>query len=145
MEYYRYVLAFHVLAIISWMAGILYLYRLLVHGSEQSHRHSEVKSVLQMMAFKLYKYITVPAMVASWLAGLWMTYINTGLWSMGWFWVKFIAVIAMSAATGYAGRLVRMFNQGQELPKGKKLRYLNEVPTILMIVIVYMVIVKPYF
>lgn len=144
MEYYRPILAFHVIAIISWMAGILYLFRILVHGAERRHEHPKVESILQMMAFKLYKYITVPAMVASWIAGIAMAWLNTALWHQPWFIVKFISAILLSGATGYAGKLTKQFNRGEELPAGKTLRFVNEIPTIFMIVIVIMVIMRPF-
>ena len=145
MEYYRYILSFHVVAIISWMAGILYLYRILIHGTERRDEHPKVEGVLQMMAMKLYKFITIPAMVASWLAGLGMTAINPSLWTQKWFIAKFICVILLSASTGHAGKLTKAFNRGEELPPGKTLRFANEVPTILMILIVVFVIVKPFY
>lgn len=144
MEYYRPILAFHIIAMISWMAGILYLFRILVHGTERRHEHPKVESVLQMMAFKLYKYITVPAMVASWLAGLGMAWLNTSLWQQPWFIVKVASAILLSGATGYAGKLTKAFNRGEALPTGKSLRFINEIPTLLMIIIVVMVIMRPF-
>ena len=93
MAYYREVLAFHVIAIISWMAGILYLYRLLIYASERAHDHEKVESLLQLMSLRLWKYITRPAMIAAWIAGLWMLYLNSGLLSLPWMHVKLLSIV----------------------------------------------------
>lgn len=145
MEYYRIILAFHVVAIISWMAGILYLYRLLIYGSEHRADHEKVEKLLQTMSRKLLKYITVPAMIISWIAGLSLLFLNHGLLVLPWLQIKLIAVIALTLSTLYAYYLVKLFIEGQSLPKGKTLRFLNEVPTLLMVIIVFMVIVRPMF
>lgn len=144
MLWYRPILALHVIAIISWMAGILYLYRLLIYQSERGTGSREVSSLLALMSRRLYRYITLPAMVVSWIAGLTMTTMQPALWGQGWFQVKFAAILALTGTTFYAGRLVGISQDSPtSLPKGKTLRYLNELPTVLMIIIVIMVITKP--
>lgn len=144
MSWYRPILALHVIAIISWMAGILYLYRLLVYASENGNDHEKVRSLLKIMSRRLLKAITLPAMVVSWLAGLTMISLNSGLLHSTWFLIKLIAVIALSAATMTAAKQVRLFQEDKEIFSGKKFRFLNEVPTLLMIIIVVMVIVRPW-
>ena len=144
LEWYRSILVLHVLAIISWMAGILYLYRLLIYASENRKDHPKVEELLKTMSRRLLKAITIPAMVVSWMAGLWMSWLNPGLWHMPWFHTKFTCVILLTLSTLYAWKLVRAVQTGDVLPQGKTLRFLNEVPTLLMIVIVIMVIIKPW-
>jgi len=144
LEWYLPIKAFHVIAIISWMAGILYLYRLLIYASERRGEHTLVEDLLKTMSRRLWKAITLPAMIASWVAGLMMSTINPGLWHMPWFPTKVLCVILLTLSTFYAGVIVKKVQVGGTIPKGKTLRFLNEVPTILMIVIVIMVIVRPW-
>jgi putative membrane protein len=140
---YRVFMAFHVISIISWMAGILYLYRILVYSAEQGRRDESVTKLLETMGARLYKYITVPAMSLSWVFGIAMIWLNLEILSQGWFHVKLAAVIIMSALTGYAGKLVARYRQGTFDLTSKRVRILNEIPTLLMIIIVFMVILKP--
>lgn len=144
MEWYRSILAFHVIAIISWMAGILYLYRLLVYCAERRDEHPKVEELLQTMTRRLWKAITLPAMIASWLAGLGMMHLNPDLLQLGWFQVKFLAVVLMTVSTLYAGQQVTVVQRSEPLPRGVFFRFMNEVPTLLMIVVVIMVIVRPW-
>lgn len=142
---YRIVLALHVLAIISWMAGILYLFRILVYASEKGRANREIHELLSVMATRLYKYITTPAMIVAWLAGITMIVLQPVLLKMGWMHVKLLCVVLMSASTGIAGKWVRRYRDTQEpMPVSKTVRIWNEIPTLLMIVIVVMVILKPF-
>jgi putative membrane protein len=126
------------------MAGILYLYRLLVYCAERRHEHPKVEELLQTMSRRLWKAITLPAMIASWIAGLAMIYLNPALFKMGWFHVKFLSVILMTVSTLYAGKQVGVVQRSETLPRGVFFRVMNEVPTLLMIVVVIMVIVRPW-
>ncbi|MBC7661218.1 MAG: CopD family protein [Chitinophagaceae bacterium] len=144
LAHYRGILAFHVVAIISWMAGILYLYRLLIYASERRAEHEKIEDLLQTMTRRLWKAITLPAMIAAWAAGLSMVSANPSLFTMGWFHVKFFCVILLTISTIYAGFLVKKVQARESLPTGKALRYLNEVPTLLMIIIVIVVITHPW-
>ncbi len=144
IEWYRPILAFHVIAIISWMAGILYLYRLLVYAAERRHEHPKVEELLQIMCRRLWKAITLPAMIASWIAGLLMVYLNPELLQLPWFQVKLLAVIIITGSTIHAGLMVRRVQKSESLPKGVFFRFMNEVPTLFMIVVVVMVIVRPW-
>ncbi len=144
LEWYRSILAFHVIAVISWMAGILYLYRLLVYAAERRHEHALVEDLLKTMTRRLWKAITLPAMVLTWIAGLTMVHLNPSLFGTTWFLVKFVSVILLTVSTIYAGIYVKRVQEGAELPRGRAFRFLNEVPTLLMIVIVVMVIVRPW-
>lgn len=144
-EYYRVILALHVIAIISWMAGILYLYRLLIYASEQGREQAQIFSLLSTMSRRLYRYITVPAMIVSWLAGLTMVSIQPSLGHQKWFLVKFICALLLTFSTIYAGKLVKRYSETDlAIPTSKRLRVMNEFPTLLMIIIVVMVILKPF-
>lgn len=144
LEWYRPILALHVIAIISWMAGILYLYRLLIYASERRAEHVKIEELLQIMSRRLWKAITLPAMIVSWFAGLVMLSLNPSLLHWPWFHVKLSCIVLLTFSTLYAGLLVKRVQSSDELPKGKTLRFLNEVPTLLMIIIVIMVIVRPW-
>lgn len=144
MAWYREILALHVIAVISWMAGILYLYRLLVYATEQGYEKPDVFSLLKTMTRRLWQAITVPAMVVSWGAGLSMVWLQPSLLSLPWMQVKLLCVVLLTIATLYAGRLVSRYQREGALPTSKTLRFLNEGPTLFMIFIVYMVIVRPF-
>lgn len=144
-EWYRPILAAHVIAIISWMAGILYLYRILIYSSEQGTSDAKIHALLCMMGRKLYRIITIPAMVVAWALGLTMIGLNPELMSQRWLQVKLICVVLMTCFTIYAGALVSQYEAGKEpLPSSKRLRIMNELPTLLMFVVVVMVIVRPF-
>lgn len=144
IEWYRPILALHVIAVISWMAGILYLYRLLVYAAENGKDHEKVKSLLQLMSRRLLKAITIPAMIVAWIAGITMLSLNPSLIFGTWMKVKLASVVLLSGSTMHAAKQVRLFNEDKEILSGKAFRFLNEVPTLLMIIIVVMVIVRPW-
>ncbi len=144
MEWYRTILAVHVIAIISWMAGILYLYRLLVYASEQGTDKPAVYTLLKTMTRRLLWAITVPAMILAWAMGLSMLALNQGLLSMPWVHIKLTSVVVLTGATIYAAKLVKRYQVNvRPLPSSRNLRILNEVPTLLMIIIVCLAILKP--
>jgi putative membrane protein len=133
----------HLLAIISWMAGILYLFRLFVYHAEKS-KSQNIHELLAIMELRLYRYITMPAMIAAWVFGLALMYVEPSLLKQGWLHTKILFVLALSGTTGYAGGLRRKFANNQITLSGIKLRVLNELPTILMMIIVALVVFKPF-
>lgn len=134
----------HIVAVISWMAGILYLYRLLIYLVERGS-NPEVKSLLVLMARRLGRYITVPAMVITYVAGLGMVALNPEIAKGGWFGAKFLLVLLLTHFTVKALVLTGRYEKGlPNLPDSKRLRIYNEVPTVLMLVIVYLVLFKPF-
>lgn len=143
MTLYRVMLALHIIAIISWMAGILYLIRLLVNARDQEPASAEIHTLLDGMMDRLYRYITFPAMIAAYLFGLTMVILNPGWASQPWFWVKGTAVLGLTAATLHSKMLIGRYQRREELPTSKQLRFFNEVPTLMMIIIVFMVVLKP--
>jgi putative membrane protein len=138
---YDWIKALHVVAIIAWMAGLLYLPRLFVYhvtaepGSVQSE-------TFKTMERRLLKAIMNPAMIVSWAAGLWLAW-QGGWLSAGWFHGKLLLVVLLSAVHMMLARHVRLFAGDANKRPGRYFRVLNEVPTLLMIGIVVLVIVKP--
>lgn len=135
----------HIIAIISWMAGILYLYRLLIYHVEKGPTNKDIHELLKLMEKRLYKFITLPAMLLAWLAGLSMAFLNSNLLSFQWLQAKIILVLLLTGATIYANTLRNKFTKSLEnTPTSRTLRFLNEVPTLLMMLIVALVIFRPF-
>ncbi len=143
---YPWVKALHVMAVISWMAGIFYLPRLFVHHSERAERGSELSETFKMMERKLLKVIMNPAMVVTWVCGLLMlaTPGIVDLWSFNWIHVKLLGVGLMTWFHHWLALRLKEFADDKNTRSGKTYRLMNEVPTVLMIVIVLMVIVRPF-
>ena len=141
-DFYLWVRALHVIAIISWMAGMLYLPRLFVYHAEAGPG-SPQSETFKVMERRLLRVIINPAMIVSWVAGVWLAWAGFGFQGT-WLYLKFAAVIAMSAAHGYFAGAVRRFAEDRNEKSSRHWRMMNEVPTVLMIVIVVLVIVKPF-
>jgi putative membrane protein len=139
---YFWIKAFHIIAVMSWMAGMLYLPRLFVYHCEAEigSRQSETFKVMER---RLLRYIINPAMVASWVLGLWLAWDGGFVWHR-WFLVKLAAVIGLSAVHGLLAGLVRDFAGDRNTRPQRFFRIINEIPTLLMIVIVVLVTVKPF-
>ena len=139
---YVWVKAFHLIAVMSWMAGLLYLPRLFVY-----HAMVEAESLraqtFKLMERRLLRAIMNPAMILSWLLGLWLLHQNPELLVMPWIWVKLTCVVLMTAAHMVFARMRRQLEQDIALSE-KAYRWWNEVTTILMIIIVIMAIVEPF-
>jgi putative membrane protein len=139
---YLWVKTLHILAIISWMAGLLYLPRLYVYHADVEHG-SAPATLFETMEWRLYRYIMTPAMIVAWLTGLHMA-ATQGYWMDVWFLSKLALVVAMSGVHGFLGGLRRRLAAGTNQKSSRYFRVLNEVPTLLMIFIVGLVILKPY-
>lgn len=139
---YLWIKAAHVIAVISWMAGMLYLPRLFVYhtGAERGSVQSETFKVMER---RLYRLIINPAMIATWVFGLWLAWKGFGF-SGGWLHAKIAVVLALSAMHGYLGGAVRRFAEDRNERPARHWRIVNEVPTVLMVVIVILVVVKPF-
>lgn len=139
---YPWLKAFHVMAVISWMAGLFYLPRLYVYHAERGRTGDEPRQSLGIMQEKLLRVIMRPAAVASWLAGLGLV-LTPGIvdWSQVWPWTKAAAVLAMTWFHWWLAGQRTALARGDGL-SGRQYRMMNEVPTILMAVIVLSVIVK---
>ena len=140
---YPYVKSLHIMAVISWMAGLFYLPRLFVYHVEQAETVQECKPVFLVMEEKLLKVIMGPASIVTWIAGLFMV-LTPGIvdWSYIWPWTKGLSVIAMTWFHHWLLFRFRDFKAEKNTLSGRQYRLMNEVPTILMIVIVISVIFK---
>jgi protoporphyrinogen IX oxidase len=139
---YEWLKAFHVIAIIAWMAGMLYLPRLFVYHCE-AESGSKQSETFKVMERRLLKAIINPAMIVSWALGVWLVW--TGGWyASGWFHAKLVLALALSAMHGFYVRWVRDFAADRNQHSQRFYRIINEVPTILMIGIVLLVVIKPF-
>lgn len=143
ISFYPWAKAFHIMAVISWMAGIFYLPRLFVHHVEQAENNQEMSDVFQMMEGKLLKVIMRPAMVATWLFGL-ILVLTPGVvyWAWVWPWSKAAAVLAMTWFHMWLVGRHKDLSSGKNTLTGRQFRIMNELPTVLMVVIVLSVVVK---
>ena len=144
-ELYPWIKAIHIMAVISWMAGIFYLPRLFVYHVEKAANKPELDAAYQEMERKLFHVIMQPAMIATWLFGLALV-ATPGLidWSDWWPWIKAIMVIAMTGYHEFLRSCMRSFQRGQNTRSGRFFRIANEAPTLAMAVIVIMVVVRPF-
>ncbi len=139
-----YIKAFHIIAIIAWMAGLLYLPRLFVYHA-MSKVGSEQSETFKVMERRLLRYITTPAMVASWVFGLTLVFLGVINWAQdGWFHAKLILVLALSAYHGLLAVWTKDFALDRNTRPARFYRIANEIPTILMIFIVILAVVRPF-
>jgi protoporphyrinogen IX oxidase len=139
---YEWIKALHVISVIAWMAGMLYLPRLFVYHCE-AEIGSKQSETFKVMERRLLKAIINPAMIVAWLAGLYLVW--SGHWlQAGWFHGKLALVLAMSGIHGFFARWVKDFAADRNRKSQRFFRIINEVPTVLMIGIVILVIVKPF-
>jgi protoporphyrinogen IX oxidase len=135
--------AFHIIAVIAWMSGMLYLPRLFVYHTETKPGSPESER-FKMMERRLLKAIINPAMIAVWILGLTMSFTLPGVWHEHWLQAKFVLVLAMSGLHGYFAVCVRRFANDANTRSARFYRVLNEVPTLLLIGIVILVVVQPF-
>ncbi len=140
---YPYAKSLHIMAVLSWMAGLFYLPRLFVYHVEQAEKVPESLSIFVTMEYKLHRFIMRPAMMVSWGAGLFMV-ATPGIvdWSYIWPWTKGLSVLAMTWFHYWLWQRHKDLEMGQNRLSGKYYRMMNEVPTLLMVVIVISVIFK---
>ena len=142
MTGYLWIKSLHVIAVIAWMAGLLYLPRLFVYHCE-APVGSQMSETFKVMERRLLRAIMTPAMILAWITGLTLA-AQAGFFSAGWLHLKLTLVVIMSGAHGYLSRCVRSFAADANQRGHTFYRVLNEVPTLLMIGIVMAVIVKPF-
>jgi len=139
---YQWLLAFHIIAVIAWMAGMLYLPRLFVY-----HCAADVGSIqsetFKVMERRLLKAIINPAMIVTWLLGLWLAW-TSGFYAAHWLQLKFVLALAMSGVHGVLSKYVMEFAADRRRKSQKYFRILNEIPTVLLILIVILAVVKPF-
>jgi putative membrane protein len=141
--YYLWIKALHVISVTAWMAGLFYLPRLFVYHVEKVEAGSETDALFQVMERRLLKAIVNPASIATWVFGLCLVF-TPGIvdWGMVWPWTKAASVIAMTLFHHWLGRRRKDFVAGSNRVTGRQYRMMNEVPTLLLVVIVCSVIVK---
>ena len=142
---YAWIKAFHVVSVISWMAGMFYLPRLFVYHAERAKPGTELDLTFQVMEDKLMRLIMTPAMLSTWFFGL-LLVLTPGIvdWTSVWAWSKTVSVLGMTATHVWLWARVRDFAEGRNARIGRTFRLVNEIPTILMLIIVFSIIVKPW-
>ena len=139
---YPWIKSIHIMSVMAWMAGLFYLPRLFVHHVEQA-KSDEMVTTFQMMELKLFRVIMNPAMISTWIFGLCLVF-TPGIvdWSMVWPWTKAGAVLAMTWFHHWLMKRRKDFEKGENKLTGRQYRMMNEVPTLLMVLIVLSVVVK---
>lgn len=139
---YPWVKALHVIAVISWMAGLLYMPRLFIYHTD-AQKGSVQSETFKVMEHRLLKVIMTPAMMLSWVFGLYLAW-KVHHFAGGWLHAKLLAVVGLTAAHMYFARAVRAFGRDGNTHSPRFWRLMNEIPTVLMIAIVILVIVQPF-
>ncbi len=144
MNIYLLLKSLHLISVISWMVGLLYLPRIFVYHSENKD-HNNTSKVFKTMEKKLFNYIMMPAMILTWLFGLLLiSSLGFSMFLEFWMQLKVVFVLLLTFYHFYLGRCVKYFSINQNLNPSKFYRTINEVPTILLILIVFIVIFKPF-
>ena len=143
MNLYLTLKALHLIVVISWMAGLLYLPRIFVYHVENKEK-KEATNIFELMEKRLFFYIMRPAMILAWIFGLILVYINgIEIFSQLWMQVKLVLVILLSAYNDYLGRCLVSLKNNSNSRSSKFFRIINEIPTIMLIFIVFLAIFKP--
>ena len=142
MSFYLLFKSLHLIAVISWMAGLLYLPRIFVYHSEASHESQ--KQVFKTMERKLYNYIMMPAMILSWLFGVLLIYsLGFDIFKELWMQIKIVSVLILTHYHFILGKYLQDFATDSNRKSSRFYRIINEVPTIILIVVVFVVVFKP--
>ena len=139
---YEIIKSLHIISVIAWMVGLLYLPRLFVYHADASTGSVQAET-FKVMERRLLKAIMTPAMIASFIFGFWMLALNSELFSEPWFHVKFAAVFLMAGVHGKFSKMRRLLENDEKPLSSKAYRIWNEAPTVLMIIIVVMAVAKP--
>lgn len=136
--------ALHLIAMVAWFAGMFYMFRLFVYHVENRDR-PEVTALLKIMAERLYRYITTPAMIATFVFGIAMLVVNPGYLKLAWVHLKLTLVLGLAGYHGFVGATRRRFAADDIRLTSKQCRILNEVPTLFLIAIVLLAVLRPTF
>ena len=142
VSFYPWTKALHIISVIAWMAGIFYLPRLFVYHADAAAA-GEPSATFKVMERRLYKAIMTPAMIATWILGLALMYVAQA-WTQPWFHAKLVLVIAMSGLHGWLGARLRDFANDANRHTARTYRIVNELPTLLVVLIVILAVVKPF-
>ena len=133
----------HLIAVVSWMAGLLYLPRIFVYHVE-NEKKKEATDIFEVMERRLFFYIMRPAMVFTWIFGLILVYLNgIEIFSQLWMQLKIVLVILLSAYNDYLGKCLISLKNNSNVKTAKFFRIINEIPTVILIFVVFLVIFKP--
>ena len=143
---YLWLKALHIMSVLAWMAGLFYLPRLYVYHAEVAKPGSELSETFKVMERRLFRAIMNPAMISTWLFAILMLVARgwPGLFAEGWFLVKFVLISAMTAYHHYLGLWRKTFERDANTRPGRFYRLWNEAPTLLMVAIVALAVVKPF-
>ena len=139
---YEIIKSLHIISVIAWMAGLLYLPRLFVYHADTPIGSVQAET-FKVMERRLLKAIMTPAMIASFIFGIWMVALNLELFSEAWFHVKLAAVFLMAGAHGKFSKMQRLLENDEKPLSSTAYRFWNEIPTFLMVIIVVMAVAKP--
>jgi protoporphyrinogen IX oxidase len=139
---YLWLKAFHIISVVAWMAGLLYLPRLFVYHAMAKAGSGQAET-FKVMELRLYRFIMTPAMIATWVFGVALA-VQGGWFTAGWFHTKLALVIALSGLHGFLGSSRRRLAAGTDTRSPKFYRIVNEIPTVLLILIVVLAVVKPF-
>ena len=143
MNTYLLLKSLHLIAVISWMAGLLYLPRIFVYHVENSEKE-EITKIFEIMEKRLYFYIMRPAMILTWIFGILLIYLNgVEVFSQLWMQLKIVLVILLSIYHEYLGKCLYSLKNGTNTRSAKYFRIINEIPTIILVLVVFIVIFKP--
>lgn len=142
--HFEWIRALHIISVMAWMAGMLYLPRLFVYHADAA-KGSEMSETFKIMERRLLKIIINPAMIAAWVFGLLMLYSNWGVYkTAGWMHTKLLIVFLLSGVHGVLAKRVKVFARDENEKSARYFRILNEVPTIMMIIVVILAVVEPF-
>ena len=143
MNSYLLLKSLHLIAVISWMAGLLYLPRIFVYHVENKKK-KQATDIFEVMEKRLFYYIMIPSMILTWLFGVTLVYLNgLEILSQLWIQLKFVLVILLSIFNEYLGRCIYSLKNNTNTRSAKYFRIINEIPTLLLILIVFLVVFKP--
>lgn len=143
LEHYTLIKALHIISVIAWMAGMFYLPRLYAYHAD-AEKGSDKSETFKIMERRLLRIIVNPAMIATFLFGGLMIAANTGLMQQGWIHVKLLLLFLMTGCHGMFARWRKVFDRDQNTRPAKFYKIWNEVPTVLMIIIVILAVMKPF-
>ena len=142
LNYYLIIKYFHIVFVTTWMAGLFYLPRLFVYHSKVKINSNEYKTFLTM-EYKLLKYIMNPSLILTWFFGLLLVF-HLKIYNELWLNLKFSAIVLMSMFHMYCARIRKLFESGKNRNSEKFFRWINEIPTILFLIIIFLVVFKPF-
>ena len=144
MNFYLLFKSLHLIAMISWMAGLLYLPRIFVYHCETKEKNTVQNETFKTMERKLFNYIMMPAMILTWVFGISLIHsLSFSIFSELWMQIKIVLVLLITLYHFYLGKCVRLFLVDRNNKSSKFYRFINEVPTVLLIIIIFVVVFKP--